>query len=261
MNEIISVANVQGYLDASNTAWLNAEDVARGFGFTETKNGVEYVMWRRLNDYLGSFGYFGTGAENSPRVGKGDYLPENMVYRLGFKANNEVAVRFQTILADEVLPSIRKTGTYISPNAAANAKLQEAEVKVYLVEAISRNLRLNEASRLGMYQSIAEPYGLSIPQYVPSEGVMKSASVLLKEIGSNMSVIKFNQLLEKNGYLESISRPTTGGKSRNFKNITEKGTPYGQNMQNPKNQKETQPYWYADKFMELYGIVTNPEQS
>lgn len=75
MANIVTVANVQGYLDEQNTAWLSAEDVARGFGFTESKNGVEYVMWRRVNDYLASFGYFGTSAENSQRVGKGDYLP------------------------------------------------------------------------------------------------------------------------------------------------------------------------------------------
>lgn len=105
MANIVTVANVQGYLDEQNTAWLNAEDVARGFGFTQEKNGVEYVKWERVNAYLESFGY-------SPRVGKGDYLPENMVYRLGFKANNEAAVRFQSILADDVLPSIRKTGQY-----------------------------------------------------------------------------------------------------------------------------------------------------
>lgn len=108
MANIVTVANVQGYLDEQNTAWLSAEDVARGFGFTQEKNGVEYVKWERVNAYLESFGY-------SPRVGKGDYLPENMVYRLGFKANNEAAVRFQSILADDVLPSIRKHGAYATP--------------------------------------------------------------------------------------------------------------------------------------------------
>lgn len=114
-NNIISVANVQGYLDGNNTAWLNAEDVARGFGFTYLKDGVEYVRWERVNSYLESFGYFATRGENSPRVGKDDYLPENMVYRLGFKANNETAIKFQTILADEILPSIRKHGAYATP--------------------------------------------------------------------------------------------------------------------------------------------------
>lgn len=124
MANIITVANVQGYLDEQNTAWLSAEDVARGFGFTQEKNGVEYVRWETVNGYLSGFGF-------SQRVGKGDYLPENMVYRLGFKANNETAVRFQSILADDVLPSIRKTGQYaVKPLTPAQQLLANAQMLV-----------------------------------------------------------------------------------------------------------------------------------
>ena len=37
MNEILNINNVHGYLDKeTGTAYLNAEDVARGFGFTES---------------------------------------------------------------------------------------------------------------------------------------------------------------------------------------------------------------------------------
>lgn len=103
---IIAVSNVRGFTDNENKVWLDAEDVATGFGFTQEKNGVTYVKWERVNSYLREFGY-------SPQVGKGSYLPENMVYRLGFKANNQIAMRFQAVLADEVLPSIRKKGGYI----------------------------------------------------------------------------------------------------------------------------------------------------
>ena len=42
MNEVLNINNVRGYLDKeAGTAYLNAGDVARGFGFTktETKNG------------------------------------------------------------------------------------------------------------------------------------------------------------------------------------------------------------------------------
>ena len=77
MNEILNINNVHGYLDKqTGTAYLNAEDVARGFGFTREKNGVEYIRWDRVNQYLHEFGF-------SPLVGKDDFLPENMVYRLG----------------------------------------------------------------------------------------------------------------------------------------------------------------------------------
>ena len=115
MNEILNINNVHGYMDKqTGTAYLNAEDVARGFGFTRTKGNVEYVRWDRVNQYLSEFGF-------SPQVGKDDYIPENMVYRLGFKASNAVAQRFQAVLADEVLPAIRKHGAYMTDEALERA--------------------------------------------------------------------------------------------------------------------------------------------
>lgn len=137
-----------------------------------------------------------------------------------------------------------------------NPQLQFVQTQIYLAEAISRNLRLNEASRLGMYQSIAEPYRLAIPQYVESKGVTKSLKDLLEDMHSPYSAIKFNQMLEAQGYLETKTRPTTGGAVKKFKSITDKGLAYGANLQNPKNQKETQPHWYVDRFGELYRVVT-----
>ena len=52
---IVEVEGVRGFVDKNNVAWLNAEDIARELGFTETKNGVAYVMWRRVNGYLREF--------------------------------------------------------------------------------------------------------------------------------------------------------------------------------------------------------------
>ena len=104
--KLISVENIRGYV-SGEMVMLNAEDVARGWGFTQVKNGAEYVRWDRVNDYLKEFGF-------SPQVGKDDYIPENMVYRLGFKASNETAQKFQALLADNVLPNIRKFGAYMT---------------------------------------------------------------------------------------------------------------------------------------------------
>ena len=106
MNDIITVSGVSGYIDQNNTAWLRLDDVARGLGFTETKDGKEYVMWRRVASYLRAFG---TTAESGELP---DYIPENIFYRLGFKAGNKTAEVFQAKVADEILPTIRKTGSY-----------------------------------------------------------------------------------------------------------------------------------------------------
>ena len=86
---------------------FDLETVAKSLGITEVKNNKKYVMWRRINQYLK---VFGTSAE----LKKGDFISEPMVYKLAFKANNEVAENFQDWLAVEVIPQIRKTGSYQS---------------------------------------------------------------------------------------------------------------------------------------------------
>lgn len=42
------------------------------------------------------------------------------MYRLGFRASNGTAKRFQAKLADEVIPAIRKTGMYMTDGAVKN---------------------------------------------------------------------------------------------------------------------------------------------
>ncbi|MEK5108186.1 ORF6C domain-containing protein [Cytobacillus sp. FSL K6-0129] len=98
---------------------FDAEQVAINLGITETKNNRQYVMWRRVNQYIKPFG---TSAENSPQVGKGDFIPEPLVYKLAFKASNTLAEKFQDWLAIEVIPQIRKTGSYSNKVVPLNSK-------------------------------------------------------------------------------------------------------------------------------------------
>lgn len=42
------------------------------------------------------------------------FIPENIFYKLCMKANNEVARKFQDLVCDEILPSIRQNGGYIA---------------------------------------------------------------------------------------------------------------------------------------------------
>lgn len=97
---------VRTILNDDGSISVNAEDTARGFGWTTVaKSGNEVVRWARVNEYCKEIGF-------SPQVGKDDYIPESLFYRLGMKANNVVAEKFQNWLAMEVIPSIRKTGGY-----------------------------------------------------------------------------------------------------------------------------------------------------
>lgn len=61
-----------------------------------------------MNGFLKEMGF-------AHECAKEDYIPESLFYRLGMKANNAVADKFQNWLAMEVIPSIRKTGSYQKP--------------------------------------------------------------------------------------------------------------------------------------------------
>lgn len=110
----MNIINIQGIecYEQDGKAYLKLETVARGLGFTETAaSGNECVMWRRIRKYLEDLKFIGTCADgkNLP-----DFIPENIFYRLAMKAKNETAERFQAKVADEIIPSIRKHGGYIS---------------------------------------------------------------------------------------------------------------------------------------------------
>ncbi|UAR96671.1 ORF6C domain-containing protein [Staphylococcus pseudintermedius] len=87
---------------------FDLETVAKSLGFTQIKNGKQYIRWETINKYLGKY--------LSQEVGKGDFIPEPMVYKLAFKAGNSTAEKFQDWLAMEVLPEIRQTGIYQVPS-------------------------------------------------------------------------------------------------------------------------------------------------
>lgn len=105
-NEIMNISGVDCY-EKDGTAYLNLEAVARGLGFTRiAASGNEVVRWERVDGYLQELGV--------PTCGHDDYIPENIFYRLAMKAKNETAEKFQALVADKIIPTIRRTGGYVA---------------------------------------------------------------------------------------------------------------------------------------------------
>ena len=105
-NKIMNISGVDCY-EKDGTAYLNLEAVARGLGFTRiAASGNEVVRWERVDGYLQELGV--------PTCGHDDYIPENIFYRLAMKAKNETAEKFQALVADEIIPTIRRTGGYVA---------------------------------------------------------------------------------------------------------------------------------------------------
>ena len=119
MNEIINIQGIECY-EKDGTAYLKLDTVARGLGFiqTQNKNGTEYtsIRWETVFRYLEDIGF-------PNKLGKDGFIPENVFYRLAMKAKNDTAERFQAFIADEVIPSIRKHGVYMTPETLEAAIL------------------------------------------------------------------------------------------------------------------------------------------
>lgn len=230
-------------LDDDGDPWFCLADVCQSLGLSAKE------VRRRLNDEV-----FSTHpiVDNLGRTQMALFVNEDGLYDTILDSRKPKAKEFRKWVTKDILPSLRKTGSYsVHPRSITE---EYVRAKTYITDYFCDRLRLNDASRLGMYQQLASEFGLTLPAYVPSKGIVKSATVLLKDIGSSLSAQKFNNLLVEQGYLEILSRPSSNGEKQ-FKSITPKGSEYGENQQSPKNQKETQPMWYAARFKELHDLV------
>lgn len=133
MNELAIIKGVSCY-EENGTVFLKLEDVARGLGFVDTSKGVEYIRWSTVRQYLHEIKY-------SQEVAKDDFIPENVFYRLAMKAKNETAEKFQALVADEIIPSIRRTGGYI----AGQEQLTDSELLAKAVLVAQKTIEAREA--------------------------------------------------------------------------------------------------------------------
>ncbi|MBR2895198.1 MAG: phage antirepressor KilAC domain-containing protein [Oscillospiraceae bacterium] len=154
MNEIMNINGIECY-EKDGTAYLKLETVARGLGFTTVAtSGNEVIRWTRVEKYLSELGF-------SPQVEKDSFIPENIFYRLAMKAKNETAERFQALVADEIIPSIRKHGAYMTP-ATIEAAILNPDTMIKLCQQLKaeqdKNMVLQaDNSRLTVQNAIMAP--------------------------------------------------------------------------------------------------------
>lgn len=140
--------------EKDGTVYLKLEAVARGLGFTQTaKSGNEVVRWERVRKYLDEMGV--------PTCGDDDFIPENIFYRLAMKAKNEVAEAFQAKVADEVIPSIRKHGAYMTEDTL-DRMINSPEFGIKLLTALKEEKDKRKAlevanSELSVQNAIMAP--------------------------------------------------------------------------------------------------------
>lgn len=195
---VLNFGGVECY-EKDGVAFLKLETVARGLGFTQiAKSGNEVVRWERVRKYLEELGI--------PTCGDDDFIPENIFYRLAMKAKNEAAEKFQTKVADEIIPSIRRHGAYMTEQTLEKA-LESPDFLIQLATKLKEEQEKNKKleadnERMKPKEIFADAVSVSDTSILIGE-----LAKILKQNGIEMGQNRLFEWMRKNGYL--ISRKGT----------------------------------------------------
>jgi len=238
-------------VEINGDPWFVAKDVAEALDYQW--NGTKTIghvpdEWK------------GVESDSTPR-GKQEMLvlsEQGLYFFLG-RSDKPKALPFQKLVADKILPSIRKTGRYEVPSRTpimANPD-QELVNDMFFAQTVAADLRMSEASRLLMFSKVAKIHNRPtafLPDYTV-ENLTRSLTELLKEHNAGISAVKANTILVALGVLEEQTRPGSRGMTHKFKVLTEEGQKYGLNMTSPQNMRETQPHYYVATFSALLDLI------
>ncbi|WII95956.1 hypothetical protein LU276_03845 [Moraxella haemolytica] len=140
------------------------------------------------------------------------FINEPNLYRVIFRSNKAEAVKFQNWVFDEVLPSIRKTGSYQTPTptqrTATPAELQAIKTRVHF---ISGNFHFKEGASAEIYNRLRVEFNLAnIADIQPHQ--LDKAHQILDEIDRHAKAYaQFRYELDKQaqGYIIRQGRPYT----------------------------------------------------
>ena len=239
----------------NNEPWFVSKDIAEILGYANTRQAIQVnvdeddVSIIQMSDLEEGL------SDRLPDHMKGSKISiinESGLYSLILRSEKPEAKKFKHWVTSEVLPSIRKMGSYLMEQKKKVLSESESYMRgfdVYL-EITRKHIRPSDSSIARMINEAGRVFNYPEIDYVPSKGVVKSATELLKANGVPLSAIAFNKIAMNKGVLVELSRKSSHGYKR-FKNIAADWLEFGENQVNPNNPKETQPLWYVDRFPEL----------
>lgn len=170
---------------------FDAESAAIGLGISDEKGEVTYVRWNRVNKYL-----FATSGES---INRGDFITEPQFYKLAIKANNETAEKFQDWVTTEVLPTIRKHGTYMTDKT-----IEEVLTNPDTIIRLATDLKNERQEKLMLAQRVTElKPKADYTDLILSNKTLVTITFIAKDYG--MSGLAMNKLLHDLGVQYSQS--------------------------------------------------------
>ncbi|SOE66778.1 Prophage antirepressor [Burkholderia sp. D7] len=251
--------------------WFVAKDVAEVLGYADTDKAIR-AHCKAATTYP---------AEMAGQVRHIKLVSERDLYRLVFKSKLPAAERFESWVVAQVLPCIRRTGSYSAPPVIAAPKAEpkhlpsqrgSVEAATAIVSMTAALLNLSPSARLLSAQRLADEYGVSrrlLPTVAVDEPADRnsgsseetvSLTILLQTHSVAMGAPRFYLVLQAAGVVMRRTRQTTQKKRypsgvRPFWAVTKDGLKFAKNITNVVAQREVAPHFYESRFGELLEFV------
>lgn len=193
-------------VEQNGEPWLVASDVAKALGYIDPAQAIRDNC-KKVNKITQQVST--TDRVHIPPI-TFLIIPESDVYRLVMRSNLKDAERFQDWVVEEVLPSIRKHGAYLTP-----AKLEEALLNPDTLIRLATDLKAEREKR-AVLEAQAEAdrpkvvFAESIEVAKTSILVGEMAKLIKQATGYDIGQNRFFDWLRDSGYLHK------GGSQRNM---------------------------------------------
>lgn len=205
---------VRTQLDESGSSWWIAKDVCNVLALSDTSKALSTHPVDETNTIR--------DVDSHGREANLTAVNEAGLYRLIFKSRKEEAERFRKFIFSEVLPSIRKTGTYSSSLNEKSKAFPAAEPVFKSLHSVAQLFGLeNNQALLYANKACRRETGIDFQNVLQIElkNETQICSFTPTELGSRigLSAMKFNMQLESMGFQEKRNKDWCA---------TEKGKPY-----------------------------------
>nr|DAR44421.1 MAG TPA: hypothetical protein [Caudoviricetes sp.] len=191
---------IQFKIDEQGQSFVRIDEVARFCGWTQIKNGKDFIRWETVNKYLEEL--------NSQLVGKGDFIPEYIMYPLIGKAKNERATKFM-LWVGQVLTQLRTKGVVITEKATEEAIDFEKKYGTYRIRKTftnSNNLRADYEEFKDLSKAEWKAKRLSGQDRIKLHNIIFDA--ISKRLQNNITELKGSEMLAMQELLTDIKSDT-----------------------------------------------------
>lgn len=231
--------------------WFIAKDVAECLGYQNPAEAIRDNCKKTVN-FTNSSQLVVNEIKELHRT-KSLIIPESDVYRLIMRSNLPSAEDFQTLVCEEILPAIRKTGSYSVPlkndsqTVVKEFKSMLALSKAFGLKGSQALLSANQATKKNTGVDCQALLGIEL------EAPVQSRLINVSDMGLmiNLSGAKVNQLLKEKGF----QADRRDSKKRIVWTPTEKGLQFSTLMDTGKKHSDGTPVqqikWYESVIKEL----------